>query len=855
MRGGPNGAPNGGPRRPGGRPVPGDIPTDLLPPVSEPEFAPEPALLTHRDDDYAFEPGPPDGGDTGMGAPIEDEADLKLLRRKKIWRRVRRTGYVVIALLILGPIATFFVMYQFATVPDPNAVAAVQNQPVTIYYADGSVMTTLDDGARTFIQPNAIPPAIQKAAEAAEDEHFETNAGFDIAAILRSARNQLGGGVGGGSTITQEYIKVATGNNQHSLTRKVNEVVEAYKMNNTYSKSQVLAAYLNTVYFGRGAYGISSAAQIYFNTTPDKLSYSQAALLAGMIQKPGDGNVPSVELSRWQYVMSRLQANNWVTSAYYEANHTSAQFPPTQPYEPGGTSSKLPFDRQLIVQEVENELAGPGIGYSTDAIERTGVKIYTTIQPQAQGDAESSVAGVLSPADDALTDGQQKTIGSGSKATTVRATEASALVSIDPKTGGIIAWYGGNDPKAASYDLAMTPEDPGSSFKPYVFASGLENDPSQIGLNAIYDGSPDQVLCGQKVGNSEGEGDGQDSVMQAMTQSINTVFYAMGCNIKTSNVAATAYQVGIPKQITNPVTHQTFDTLQNVNSAGKGTGTIEGGISIGQYPVRPLDQAQGYATLANGGMKITAHFVSQMTDNSGKLLYRFQPNPTPAFGAQSAAIAATVVQSMSQVAGYSHDALSGNRPVAAKTGTVQWLTTNHNSEAWMVGFTPQVATAVWFGNRDTPGPIIGNYKNTTGSAHDYDVFGREEPGYIWKAYMDSYLKGQPVVQFPDVATIGGSFNFVTGQDDSTSATGGDSTDSNQSSQTTMTTTPQTTTPGFPGFPPSDEPTTTRRHGGGGSTTETPCLGLACTPDTGGPGGGGGGGGNNNGGLDPGGTGG
>ncbi|HEY0807865.1 MAG TPA: transglycosylase domain-containing protein, partial [Pseudonocardiaceae bacterium] len=237
----------GGPVRPGGPGVNQGLPperaTDHMPPVPDPakaNYRREPDLLTHRDDDYLQDSAANDYGDERGGLTPEE---LKLRKRRKAWRWVRRVMYVLIFLGVTGPIAAFYVIYQNVTVPDPQTVAFGQAQPVTIFYADGSVMTKLTTNARIFIKPDAIPINVRHAVEAAEDETFETNNGFDLKAIARTAMNQLTGGTGGGSTITQEYIKVSTGNSQHSLTRKVNEAVQAYKMTKTYTnKNDILAA-------------------------------------------------------------------------------------------------------------------------------------------------------------------------------------------------------------------------------------------------------------------------------------------------------------------------------------------------------------------------------------------------------------------------------------------------------------------------------------------------------------------------------------------------------------------------------------------------------------------------------------
>ncbi|TVT56297.1 penicillin-binding protein [Amycolatopsis rhizosphaerae] len=651
-------------------------------------------------------------------------------RRKRIWRRVRRTLYVLAGLAVLGPVVAFVITYFLVSVPDPNALAASENQPVTLYYADGSMLYARSGPAsHQLVTWDQIPQTMKNAQMAAEDETFMTNSGFDLKAIARTVWNRLTGGTGGGSTIGQEYVKNATGNDSPTLRRKFVEMVESYKMTRTYSKEDILTAYLNTVYFGRSAYGVQAAAHAYFDEDVSKLTTEQSALLAGLVQLPGQANNEAYQHKRFTYVMGRLLANHWIT----QAEHDSAQFPTPVPDGANGGSSLS--DRQFIVSQVFAELAQHG--YNEEQLTTSGAKIYTTIRPDAQADAEASVGRIMA-ADKEYPD------------------EGSALVSADPVTGEILAYYGGDG--STTYDLATTPQQPGSSFKPYVLAAGLRADPQNIGLDTVYDGSDNQVIAGQTVHNSDGEGSPHITVKDAMTESVNTVFYRMGAQVGVEAVRQAAWDAGIPRQIT-PALGVPFDSLQNDDPAtGRGTGTTELGISIGQYPVRPLDQAQGYATFASGGQYVPLHLVSRVTGADGGQLYGFTTPPRPAFDsdpATNAAIAGTVTESLSDVASSSGDGLAGDRPVAAKTGTAQLGNTGHNSEAWMVGYTPQIVTAVWFGNKKQPAAIYGNYHNGKGREHGYDVYGREEPGYIWQAFMDAYLNGKPVTQFPEVSLITG----------------------------------------------------------------------------------------------------
>ena len=803
--------------RPGGPGVnqgpPPERATDHMPPVPDPagaNYRREPDLLTHRDDDYLQDAVAHEYGDEGGGLTPEE---LKLRKRRKAWRWVRRVMYVLIFLGVTGPIAAFYVIYQNVTVPDPQTVAFGQAQPVTVYYADGSVMTKLTNKARIFLKPDAIPINVRHAVEAAEDETFETNNGFDLKAIARTAMNQLTGGTGGGSTITQEYIKVTTGNSQHSLTRKVNEAIQAYKMTKTYTnKNDILAAYLNTVYFGNGAYGIETAALTYYGVKAADLTPEQASLLAGLIQLPGYAGDPTYQHHRFTYVWGRMLANHWITDTQYKAG----AFPTPIPASQAGGS--LAWDRSLIVQQVVSELANDG--WDMTALKAHGAQIYTTIDPKAMTDAENSIAARLAP-DAKLMNGQPMVINgkvitaNGKPVVTlaqhqanprlqvnppVMATEAAALVSVNPANGEIVAYYGGNDSNQTQLDAANTPHQPGSSFKPYVLASGLEYMPDKIGLNSIYDPNTNQVIDGVHIANAEGDTCSNPcTVKEAMTNSLNVVFYQMGHQVGTDNVRSTAIQAGVASKDVNTG----YPTLASLDQKTHKIVQVEGGIAIGQYEIRPIDQAQGYATFANNGMYIPVHFVKKVTDNTGVPLYEFNTPPKQAFSSDpniNAQIAHTVADSLNQVATSSNFALAKNRPADAKTGTQNYVAPdltdlNYSSDAWTVGFTPNLVTAVWFGHYDKPGPLFGNNNNPLGGrTTNYNVFGREEPGQIWKTYMDAYLSNVPIQQFSTApADMQGGWDFVHNVAAST--------------ENTPSSTPsQPTDPGGPPQQTSDQPT-------------------------------------------------
>jgi len=629
-------------------------------------------------------------------------------------RRVRRIVLIGLLVSTLTPVLAFFVGWLVFSVPSPAVVAAARKQVTTIVASDGKTEVgryAAEGGNRVVVSLSQVPTHVQNAVLAAEDRSFRSNPGFDTRAIARAIGDQLSGGSGGGSTITQQYVKVVTGHDEYSLFRKFREVIVAAKITKRESKDQILQDYLNAIYFGRGAYGIQAAGQAYFGKNVQDLTLSEAAVLAGLIQSPSRLD-PAVDLAasqaRWNFVLNGMVEQGWLSPA----DRSAQLYPKTLSLGQASQALGLPTDdRAHIVERVLDELESQGI--TRAQLAAGGGRILTTIDPRAQQLARDAVRTQLR--------GQPSNLH-------------SSLVAIDPRSAAVIAYYGGSE--GNGFDLAGgLAWSPGSAFKPFTMLAALERN---IGMYSVYDGKSPLVIDGRSYANSEGRNYPKLMLKQAMTQSVNTAFVRLAQDVGAQAIRDAAIDAGIPGEINGK------RALAEPDSGEPGIG-----ITLGQYPVHTIDMASAYATFAADGVRREPFFVREYDDSHGSVEYQHLHRPQPAFDqtnpAHNAQLARNVTATLTDVARSSQIPLAGGRQVAAKTGTHQLGDTGHNSAAWTIGYTPSISTAVWMGD-----PANSAIK----SAYGADIFGRGLPGAIWQQFMNSYLQGSPKVVFPSFKVIG-----------------------------------------------------------------------------------------------------
>ncbi|MET0234523.1 MAG: transglycosylase domain-containing protein [Kibdelosporangium sp.] len=617
----------------------------------------------------------------------------KPVKGKRLWRVVRRTCYVLVFLAVAVPLTAFWICYEIYELPDPAQIAAGQNQTITLYYSDGKTELARivpPGGNRSSVRFQDIPVHMQNAVLAAEDNTFWENDGFDITGIARATWNNLTGASGGGSTITQQYVKKATGNESLTFDRKWRELVLAKKMADSYSKQDLLTAYLNTVYFGRGANGIQAAARAYFGKDVQQITVSEAALLAGVIQRPTYWD-PDVDREnaerRWNFVLDQMSGQGWLP------DRAAPRFPATLPRDAAPSSARMQIQNQVLAElEVVADLR-------RDEAHQRGYRVITTIDRDAQTSVERTVNDVMAGQPDYL---------------------RAAVVSLDPRTGGVLTYHGGGN--GIGLDYAQSPQEAGTTFGTFVAVAALRQG---YRLDRTVDGGSPRMIDGIPFQNPPGVSCSPCTLRKALRQPVNTAMAALTSLVSTTAVADAAFQLGIPRELRGKPSL--------AEQPGKAPDTRIA-IGSGSTTVRTIDMARAYATLAAAGVRTVPHFVSRVEDITGTARYNAVPSLTQALAPQ-------IADSVTDALSYSE--LSSGRSVAIRPGTRPYGDDGATAKAWMVGYTPDIVTAVWMG-ADKLTPI----KNKSGK----DITAVDEPAAIWRAAMESYRAGPDPAARPAPST-------------------------------------------------------------------------------------------------------
>ena len=625
--------------------------------------------------------------------PAPDPAPADVLPEQDEPHRRRLPSRRTLALAVLAPLAVLLalagVAYAATDVPVPKADAKAQVS--VVQWSDGSEMARIGALNRIDVPLAKVSVEAQHAVLAAEDRGFYSNPGISLTGIARAAlANVRGGGVEqGASTITQQYVKNAYLTRERTLSRKMKEVLIAVKLDRTKSKDQVLEDYLNTVYFGRGAYGIEVAAQTWFGKPAAKLTASEGAVLAALLRSPSGydpAQNPNDAKGRWAYVLGGMAEQGWL-----EGDPAAVAYPEVKPKQ--NRSKDLTGPKGYLVQHVQDELAENG--FSEARLNGGGLRIRTTFDKKAQAAAVEAVQEV-----------------SGEKAPEgVR----RALVAVEPGTGRVLAQYAGDDYVTRPFnDVTQGSAQAGSSFKPYVLAAALDKGMS---LKAKMNGASPQRFGDYEVRNygpGKGEQFSDIDLVDATVHSVNTVYVPLGQQAGTSHVTTTAAALGIRADMTKE---------RDLPS-----------VSLGVTAVRPLDQAVAYATLAARGTRADPYVVEEVKDVRGSSLYKADVRTEQVLRTGVADDTSFALQEVVKRGTGRRSQLDG-RPSAGKTGT-----TSGNTAAWFVGYTPQLAAAVTLFSADSDVAL----RDVAGVD---EVTGGSLPAMTWQRFMSAALKGAPVKAF------------------------------------------------------------------------------------------------------------
>ena len=669
------------------------------------------------------------------------------MNSRKRWILALKWSTAISLSFVLFIVAAGFVVYETTKIPDPNA--AYESQATLVYYSDGqSLVGEFANQYRLPLTYDQMPATIKDAVVAAEDRTFWTNNGIDLRGILRALiNNASGSSVQGASTITQQYVKLMYLNQERSYTRKIKEAILALKLEQSIPKQEILTRYLNAVYFGRGAYGIEAASETYFGIHAAKLDVRQAAMLASIINNPnnldpyGGKDEKTALTARFDYVLQGMVTTGALTSA--QSNHyIKMQLPDTKP--PSVNRNSLGDQKGHALKLVEDELVS--LGFTSQQIESGGLRITTTLQQSAMDAAEQGVLGQ-----------KPKYCAPGvGNACTSDANLHIGVAMVQPGTGDLVGFYGGQDYVQSQYNWAVAGGMAGSSIKPVTLATVIEQGYSLKSTwfgnspyyypGAVHDPA---VSCpascvvneGEKAGEANGHAYGDHITSTfALEQSVNTAFIDM-----------TESMTNGPKAIYNNALAMGL-TPEKASAAHPGIPTTttdlspdDARITLGKAVVSPINMANTYATIADGGVRADVHVIQKVTDANGHVLYQFH-NPTTQAIPQD--VADDVSYAMQQVVqhGTGTNALALGRPAAGKTGTA----TNDAggvSSAWFSGFTPQISVSVMY--------VRGNGKQSIdGWLPSY--FGADYPTQTWTAIVKQYLQGQPTEQFPPPANVSGT---------------------------------------------------------------------------------------------------
>lgn len=606
---------------------------------------------------------------------------------------------VLAGLLVVFLVAGIYLYRLSETLPEVGVDVLTIKAPRTsvVYAADGSELATWHgEQDRTIVRYDDIPQACIDAVVAIEDERFYTHKGVDMEAIARALKvnTEAGAYAQGGSTITQQVVKLLFTDGDRTLTRKIREALLAFQLETKVDKREVLETYLNLVYFGEGSYGVESAAQRYFAKSASALTLTESATLAAVIRSPGrysPADNPGAALERRNLVLAKMRELSYIT-ADEERLARAEEIVVAAPEEvPEFAPYFVEYVKQALISDFGSEMVFQG-----------GLRVYTTLDPAVQQKAEATAMTVLGREDD----------------------PSVALVCIDHHNGDILAMVGGRDFTQDKFNLATQGRrQPGSAFKVFVLVTALENG---VTPNDVFSAAPYTVEVKDGTWNVQNYENtitgGSLSLSAATNWSVNAVYARLIMSLGPEKVVETAKAMGI----TSPLEPNPAIAL--------------GGLTTG---VSPLEMASAYGTVANGGVHVTPSAIIEVTEDDGTPVPGFDRVSTRAISEDAATTTSLMLHDV--VERGTGQAARISSWSAGKTGTTQ-----EYRDAWFVGYSGGLVTAVWVGHPEGQIPMT--------NVRGIRVTGGSFPAIIWKQFMEQALvRTRPVKPVPTPeSTSGGS---------------------------------------------------------------------------------------------------
>jgi penicillin-binding protein 1A len=594
---------------------------------------------------------------------------------------------LVAVLLVAAGLSFTFGLVRAVASEIPALDPAVQHSDVdTVVYASNgrSVLAVLrGDESRVLVKTEDIAPIMRQAIVAVEDQRFYEHNGVDVRGIARALWQdvQQQSIVEGGSTITQQFVKNAYIRNERTLARKVREAALAWQLEQRWSKDRILTAYLNTIYFGHGAYGIQQAARAYFKKSARELGLAESALLAGIPADPtlyDPASNPRNAIFRRRHVLSMMLQQGKITPRQFE-RADKAPLPDPDDIRLPGTQGPAAY----FVNYVKDELVAK---YGAGRVFGGGLKVMTTIDLDLQLKARKAIEKVLPNRDG----------------------PAAALVAIDPRTGAVKAMFGGRNFRDSQFNLAaQAKRQPGSAFKPIVLATAMNE-----GISPATElvSKPVSIDAGDRiwrVTNYDKTYLGRVSLSRAMVSSDNTVYAQLTDVVGPKSIVKTAHALGIRSRLSPYFS-----------------------IGLGSVAVSPLEMARAYATIANEGRRVDGSEF----ENRPRVVDRVErfrssrvdvnaPVPTQVLDEGHAELLTDILENVVE-SGTGRRAAIPGREIAGKTGT-----TDNYGDAWFVGYTPELVVAVWVGYPDALEPMLTEFDGEP-------VSGGTFPAMIWKGFVE-----------------------------------------------------------------------------------------------------------------------